>query len=81
MWVLTIAYRTNVTTMIDRAQLSHDPLLLPRLPANSDDDRPLLEAKLSGAYDWMGSPQALTKAVARWVRPGKRPLVVREEAQ
>ncbi|MDB6169039.1 MAG: polysaccharide deacetylase [Verrucomicrobia bacterium] len=77
----TAGYRTNVTTMIERADSQSDRLALPRLPANSDDDHELFTAKLAGAYDWMGSPQAVTKAVARWVRPGSRPVAIREKSK
>ncbi len=68
-------YETAVTTCIGRVCSATPRLLLPRLPANDCDDGPLLEAKLLGAYDWLGRMQSL---VRRWRalttgRPDKRP--------
>jgi peptidoglycan/xylan/chitin deacetylase (PgdA/CDA1 family) len=54
-------YRHGVCTTIGTADASADVLFLPRLPMNSDDDRALLEAKLSGAYDWLGGVQSIVK--------------------
>jgi peptidoglycan/xylan/chitin deacetylase (PgdA/CDA1 family) len=54
-------YESCATTIIGRARAGGDLLRLPRLPANSADDRPLLEAKLDGAYDWLAIPQAIAK--------------------
>lgn len=54
-------YLSSVTTAIGRAHDSGDRLCLPRLPANSADDASLLEAKLTGAYDWVAFPQRLHK--------------------
>ncbi|MBP8260303.1 MAG: polysaccharide deacetylase family protein [Verrucomicrobia bacterium] len=54
-------YDSCVTTMIGRARPGHDPFELPRLPANSDDDRSLLAAKLAGDYDWMARAQLVLK--------------------
>jgi peptidoglycan/xylan/chitin deacetylase (PgdA/CDA1 family) len=56
-------YESNVTTEINRARTSHNPLRLARLPANSDDDRALLVAKLAGDYDWLGGVQLLSKKI------------------
>lgn len=50
-------YRSCVTTVVGRSQAVDDPFLLKRLPVNSCDDRELFEAKLAGAYDWLGSAQ------------------------
>jgi peptidoglycan/xylan/chitin deacetylase (PgdA/CDA1 family) len=50
-------YRNCVTTMVGRSQTVEDSFLLKRLPVNSCDDRELFEAKLAGAYDWLGSAQ------------------------
>lgn len=57
----TTGYSSCVTTAIGRAHDSGDRLCLPRLPANSADDALLLEAKLTGAYDWVAFPQRLRK--------------------
>jgi len=62
-----VGYRCNATTRIGRADQQDDPFSLRRLPMNSFDDDLLLEAKLSGGYDWLAGPQALTKQVKRWV--------------
>lgn len=65
-------YENCVTTAVGRARARADCLQLPRLPANSDDDRALFEAKLRGAYDWMAGPQAFRKKLAHWLRPSSR---------
>lgn len=57
-------YRYGVCTRIGRAGATSDPLFLERLPVNSDDDEALLEAKVAGAYDWVGSLQSFVK----WIR-------------
>jgi peptidoglycan/xylan/chitin deacetylase (PgdA/CDA1 family) len=55
-------YRYSVTTMIGRVQSGDDLFSLKRLPVNDCDDRPLLLAKLSGAYDWLAYPQSWFKS-------------------
>ena len=60
-------YQSCVTTAIGRARVPVDPLCLPRLPMNGADDPALLEAKLTGAYDWLALPQAFTKTVHHWI--------------
>ena len=62
-------YDCCVTTDIGIAGAATDAFAIPRLPANSDDDAPLLEAKLNGAYDWMGMPQRWFKKLKQWKRP------------
>ena len=64
-------YQSCVTTMIGRSRVPFDPLCLPRLPVNDADDPALLEAKLTGAYDWLALPQAFTKTVRRWFPSAK----------
>jgi peptidoglycan/xylan/chitin deacetylase (PgdA/CDA1 family) len=71
-----VGYESAVTTMIGRSSPQTDRFTLPRLPVNSDDDRALLRAKLAGAYDWLGVPQALSKTVGRWLRPRQRPAAM-----
>ena len=55
-------YQHCVTTMIGRVQSGDDLFSLKRLPVNDCDDRPLLLAKLSGAYDWLAYPQSWFKS-------------------
>jgi peptidoglycan/xylan/chitin deacetylase (PgdA/CDA1 family) len=69
-----IDYRTCVTTAIGRADGNSDALHLPRLPANSADDCSLFTAKLDGAYDWVGLPQKLMKAVRGKFGVARRPI-------
>jgi peptidoglycan/xylan/chitin deacetylase (PgdA/CDA1 family) len=54
-------YDCNVTTKIGVAEKNDDPFILKRLPVNSADDEALFQAKLAGAYDWLGWPQELFK--------------------
>jgi peptidoglycan/xylan/chitin deacetylase (PgdA/CDA1 family) len=61
-------YESCVTTQIGCARAGKDSLQLPRLPASSEDDRLLFEAKLGGAYDWVAVPQALKKNIHHWFR-------------
>jgi peptidoglycan/xylan/chitin deacetylase (PgdA/CDA1 family) len=58
-------YRFGVCTRIGRAGVTSDPLFLERLPVNSADDPALLEAKMAGAYDWVGGLQSLAKRIRR----------------
>lgn len=68
-------YQSCVTTAIGRAGIPVDFLHLPRLPVNGADDPALLEAKLTGAYDWVARPQAFTKTVRHWIASAKtRPV-------
>lgn len=54
-------YHYGVCTRIGRAGVASDPLFLERLPINSADDTALLEAKMTGAYDWVGWTQSALK--------------------
>lgn len=56
-------YSNGVCTMVGRANESSDRFFLERLPLNDHDDERLLEAKLCGAYDWVGTVQSLVKGV------------------
>jgi len=58
-------YRSCVTTVVGRSQAGDDPLFLKRLPINSCDDRRLFEAKLEGAYDWLGPAQYAYRRIKR----------------
>jgi peptidoglycan/xylan/chitin deacetylase (PgdA/CDA1 family) len=57
-------YRTCVTTVVGRSQIKDSALFLKRLPVNSGDDREFFQAKLEGAYDWVGSAQYAHRKVA-----------------
>jgi peptidoglycan/xylan/chitin deacetylase (PgdA/CDA1 family) len=57
-------YREGVCTSIGLASLTSNPLFLERLPANGSDDPRFFAAKLSGAYNWMGSAQRIVKRVS-----------------
>lgn len=61
-------YRHCVTTMIGRVQSGDDLFCLKRLPVNHCDDKPLLLAKLNGAYDGIGCLQSWSKAVRHQLR-------------
>lgn len=67
-------YRHCMTTLIGRARLGDDPYLLKRLAVNSDDDPDNFQAKVEGAYDWMGSAQAGFRRLKRLGR-GLRPFL------
>ena len=54
-------YQNGVCTIVGRANRSSEPLFLERLPVNSCDDDALFQAKLNGAYDWIGKSQYLAK--------------------
>jgi peptidoglycan/xylan/chitin deacetylase (PgdA/CDA1 family) len=54
-------YASGVCTTLGRANRNSDQLFLERLPINSADDAALFGAKLSGAYDWIATPQRLVK--------------------
>jgi len=54
-------YRNGVCTTVGRASEESNPFFLERLPVNELDDEPLLEAKMRGAYDWVGTAQSLAK--------------------
>jgi len=64
-------YESCVTTMVGRARPGDDRLQLPRLPVNSEDDRPLLDAKLRGTYDWIALAQRTFKMLKR-LRSGQQ---------
>jgi peptidoglycan/xylan/chitin deacetylase (PgdA/CDA1 family) len=59
-----LGYQRCVTTMIGRVQSGDDLFSLKRLPVNDCDDRPLLLAKLRGAYDWLAYPQSWFKSAS-----------------
>lgn len=61
-------YATGVTTAIGRVHGIDDPLFLKRLPVNDCDDADLLQAKLSGAYDWLHGVQLANKRLRSLLR-------------
>jgi peptidoglycan/xylan/chitin deacetylase (PgdA/CDA1 family) len=61
----TAGYHSNVTTQIGRHESGHDLLQIKRLPVNQADDLALFAAKLTGAYDWLGKIQGLSKTLRR----------------
>lgn len=58
-------YHSGVTTVIGRTAASDNPLFMPRLPVNSDDDPLLFQAKLEGGYDWLRTVQYAAKLRTR----------------
>jgi peptidoglycan/xylan/chitin deacetylase (PgdA/CDA1 family) len=64
--LLKAGYRHCATTVIGRTQLGNAPFCLKRLPVNSSDDKALFAAKLSGAYDWLGSFQSVFRRLKLW---------------
>ena len=56
-------YTHSVTTTIGRYRVGDNRMFIKRLPANSDDDELLLDAKLRGGYDWLRTPQYMIKRV------------------
>jgi hypothetical protein len=58
-------YVTAVTTAIGRAHIGNDVKSLRRLPINGGDDERLFEAKLAGAYDWVGGLQRIARRARR----------------
>jgi peptidoglycan/xylan/chitin deacetylase (PgdA/CDA1 family) len=66
-------YQNGVCTIVGRASRKSDPFFMERLPVNSCDDDALFEAKLAGAYDWIGGPQYVAKTVkARTAKLARR---------
>jgi peptidoglycan/xylan/chitin deacetylase (PgdA/CDA1 family) len=66
-------YTNGVCTTIGRADALRSRLFMKRLPINSCDDQRLFQAKLAGAYDWVGTPQRWFKMVKDWLpSPGGR---------
>jgi peptidoglycan/xylan/chitin deacetylase (PgdA/CDA1 family) len=60
-------YREGVCTAIGMASATSDPFFLERIPVNGSDDPRFFAAKLSGAYNWMGSAQRIRKSLrGKW---------------
>jgi peptidoglycan/xylan/chitin deacetylase (PgdA/CDA1 family) len=60
-------YLCGVCTSIGRVNRASDRLVMKRLPINSCDDSKLFQAKLKGAYDWLGAPQRWFKITKDWL--------------
>lgn len=71
--LVEIGYKTAVTTSLGCATPHSDPLQLPRLPANSADDRYLMTAKLRGHYDWLAGAQTINKRMRRLLGRDRAP--------
>jgi hypothetical protein len=71
--LLELGYRNCATTVIGRSPANAAPLFLKRLPINSCDDRRLFEAKLTGAYDWLGLAQYAYRQARRWSAARRNP--------
>lgn len=61
-------YASAVTTRVGCVQTGADPFQLSRLPLNEGDDSRLLEAKVRGAYDWVGCVQSLARRLRHLVQ-------------
>lgn len=67
-------YKAAVTTRIGRVAAGDDPFQLKRLPVNDADDPQLFQAKLAGAYDWLGWLQSASKRIRGRRHGGDRRL-------
>jgi peptidoglycan/xylan/chitin deacetylase (PgdA/CDA1 family) len=63
-------YTSGVCTTLGLANVSSDRFFLRRIPVNGFDDLALLQAKLEGAYDWLGTVQSIKKSIVRMVKYG-----------
>lgn len=54
-------YHNSVTTIVGTMGRNSDPYIIKRIPVNSDDDEQFFKAKLEGAYNWIHTPQLLSK--------------------
>lgn len=61
----TSGFRNGVTTRLGTLNTKDDILLLKRIPINFGDDLSLFQAKLIGAYDWVGVLQRNWKILKR----------------
>jgi len=59
-------YDCGVCTRIGTVKSQSERFFMPRIPVNTHDDLRLFEAKMSGAYDWLG----LAQMVRKYVTPG-----------
>jgi peptidoglycan/xylan/chitin deacetylase (PgdA/CDA1 family) len=59
--LLESGYRYGVSTRIGTTSLRDAGMFMKRIPINSSDDPAFLQAKLSGAYDWLYALQNISK--------------------
>jgi peptidoglycan/xylan/chitin deacetylase (PgdA/CDA1 family) len=63
-------YRAGVCTALGLENASGDPYFRRRLPMNGFDDADFFQAKLEGAYDWLGTVQTVRKRIMQRVKHG-----------
>lgn len=63
--LMDAGYKTGVSTRIGTVNRREDTFSLKRIPINLEDDIPLFEAKLEGAYDWFYTFQYGVKIIKR----------------
>lgn len=56
-------YQHCATTSVGWYSNNADPLAIHRLPINNADDHELFAAKLSGAYNWVGAVQGVSRSL------------------
>jgi peptidoglycan/xylan/chitin deacetylase (PgdA/CDA1 family) len=66
----TAGYDSGVTTQVGRARPCDNRWLLRRLPVNDLDGLKLFQAKLEGAYDWLGPCQTRIRQARYLLRVG-----------
>lgn len=71
-------YSRGVTTIIARYHQGDDPMLIKRLPANSEDDGEFFESKLKGGYDWLHMPQYMMKRIRSIIHKGGGECLIAE---
>jgi hypothetical protein len=58
-------YKYGVSTRIGMTSKEDDIYCMKRIPINSDDDIPFLQAKLNYGYNWLNIPQHFYKIIER----------------
>jgi peptidoglycan/xylan/chitin deacetylase (PgdA/CDA1 family) len=61
--MIDAGYHYATGTRIGRLKNLDDPYFIKRLPMSSGDDKLLIEAKLSGGYDWLHHMQRISKHI------------------
>jgi len=59
----SLGFQSCATTVVGIHVAGSGVIAIPRLPANEADDLGLLQAKLAGAYNWVGSAQSFLKRI------------------
>ena len=70
--LLKSGYRYGVSTRIGTTSLRDSRMFMKRIPINSCDDLVLLQAKLSGAYDWLYTLQNIFKLLKKYRLLGEK---------